>query len=650
MRLGVGLAAAGLLPVAFASYRLIDLNRHAITDQVQRTHSLATRSVSDGVWNLLANQLSLAAGLASHPALAEPRSDEARGLLRRSLQGWTALGVLAVAVVDRQGEQVILAQVTDPEEKRRIRIAFDQPRDRAVVGYAAEPAPLIRVRSPLPGEAGYIWLLSDGGGLRDAMDAYELGEEAELALVDDRGQALLGSAAGFSPRLLALARDRKIQGVDPAFREGPEGEEFIGAFAPVPEAGWTVLSRQPTSVAYAVTRRMRRQALLAVAFTVLLGATLSALAWVSVVRPIRELILAQRRLAGLGPAAREGDEIDQLRSSFEALRQRLKEREALDQVFLGRYQVLDVIGSGAMGTVFLGQDPKLERPVALKTIRLDKTLPPERRRELIERLLREAVTVAKFNHPNIVAVYDVEDHAEAAFVAMEYVEGVSLETLLWRVGKLGYDQTVPVGAALARGLAAAHARGLVHRDVKPANILLGSDGAIKITDFGIAELLSSMAEGEDVVFGTPGYLPPETLQGKGYDASGDLFALGAILYFCLVGVRAFEGRSVREVVRKTLFGPLGPPSRLDPSIPPDLETLILRLMAAQREERLCDAAEVSATLEQMTFEGKLSWKPPVESMGAQAEGQTRSGAGRRRWSSGGGGFHSDTIALSRGLR
>ena len=117
-------------------------------------------------------------------------------------------------------------------------------------------------------------------------------------------------------------------------------------------------------------------------------------------------------------------------------------------------QVKEVIGSGAMGTVFLAHDPKLERNVAIKTIRLDRQLEPEKRQDLVRQLLKEAVMGARVNHPNIVAVYDIEDRPEAAFLAMEYVEGTSLEALLWQLGQLGFEQVVPLGVAIARGLAA----------------------------------------------------------------------------------------------------------------------------------------------------------------------------------------------------
>ncbi len=142
-------------------------------------------------------------------------------------------------------------------------------------------------------------------------------------------------------------------------------------------------------------------------------------------------------------------------------------------------------------------------------------------------------------------------------------------------------------------------------------MLLGSDGSIKVTDFGISELLSSLAAAEDVVFGTPGFVPPETLRGKGYDEAGDLFSLGAILYFCLTGRRAFAGRNLKEVVRKTLFSPAERPSRHAAGVPPELDDLLLELLDADRDRRPSNAHVVADRLERMARQHEATWQPPA---------------------------------------
>ncbi|MFP5286052.1 MAG: serine/threonine-protein kinase, partial [Thermoanaerobaculia bacterium] len=290
-----------------------------------------------------------------------------------------------------------------------------------------------------------------------------------------------------------------------------------------------------------------------------------------------------------------------------------------ENVFLGRYQVLEVLGTGGMGTVFRGWDPKLQRPVALKTVRLAGEIPPESRREMIATLLREAVTVARFSHPNVVSVYDMEDAPEGAFVAMELVDGVSLELLLWELGRLAPDRIIVLGAAIARALAAAHARGIVHRDVKPPNVLLGKDGSIKVADFGISNLRVAADQEKHRVCGTPGYIPPESLRGRGHGPSGDLFGLGVILYECLTGGLPFQGLKPEDTIEATLFGAAPPPSQKVSGVPPDLESLVLSLLEKDPAARPPDAAAVAARLERMAAVRNLSWRLEAEPAPARRE-------------------------------
>lgn len=623
-RVTAGLALVGLLPVGLLAYRLVGINRDAMENQVEVTHTRAAGTIASRISAELATYLSLANGLAANPAFADPRSGAVQDLLRSNLGAWSRLGVLGIAVVTPVGEQVILAQLPDEAAKRRVRQAILLPPRRLVEVTVENPAGTadevdveparhvvtLRVAATLSEDRGFIWLIADGTVVRDAVYFPEqLGQEASVTLARHDGSAILGSLEAYPPEILEYAFNPNVEGVKPSFRTA--SGEVVGGYSPVEHTDWTVLSHQQLEIAHEVANEMERQSWLAVGLVVIAVALLSVVAYATTVRPIRQLAAAQRRLAGVGGGG-AGSEIDQLRASFDALEERLRERSTLDEVFLGRYQVRDVIGSGAMGTVFVGYDPKLQRPLALKTIRLDERLAAEKRQELMTRLLQEAVTTAKFNHPNIVAIYDVEDRGGSAFMAMEYVDGDSLESLIWRKGRLSVDETLLIGAAIARALAAAHASELVHRDVKPANILLGLDGSIKVTDFGIAELLSSMSEQEDVVFGTPGYLPPETLQGKGYDASGDLFSLGSILYLCLTGSRPFEGKSVKEVIKKTLFSTVRPPSQIVNDITPELDALILGLLSSERSRRPADAAAVAERLEHMIVDRGARWEAPID--------------------------------------
>jgi HAMP domain-containing protein len=620
-RVALALAAVGLLPVAIAAFGLLDVNRDALFEQVQRTHSLAAETGATRTGAFLATRLSLARGAAANPAFADPRSPEARDFLLASLAAWADLDVEAVAVVNEQGEEVIRAQLKGGD-RRRVEEAYRLPSKEPVAVVAGNP-PVIRVEVPLAQAAGRLRLVCGGAALADVAHPVELGEQAEIVVAARDGTMVLGSAgalAGFPRSLVENALSGRLSGAG-RFPDG-QGGEIIAAYAPVAGSDWAVLSRQPAVVAEAVAGKLRRRAALAVGAALALIGLLSAAAYGSVIRPLRELVAAQRDLAKAAPAP-SGDEISDLRRTFEALRRSLVDRSALSDVFLGRYQVLEVLGTGGMGTVFRGWDPKLQRPVALKTVRLAGSMPAERRGEMIATLLREAVTVARFSHPNVVTVYDLEDSPEGAFVAMELVEGSSLERLLWQRDRLGPERVVPLGAAMARGLAAAHVRGVVHRDVKPANVLLGKDGSIKVADFGISGLVAAAAEEKDIFFGTPGYVPPECLQGQGYGPSGDLFALGVLLYECLTGLRPFGGLDVSDAVHATLFGVVQPPGKKVAGVPPELESLILFLLERDPRKRPSSAAAVAEDLERMAAANGYRWSPDLEASPAKPSEEAR---------------------------
>jgi serine/threonine-protein kinase len=255
-----------------------------------------------------------------------------------------------------------------------------------------------------------------------------------------------------------------------------------------------------------------------------------------------------------------------------------------------------------MGLVFRGWDPSLKRSVALKTLRLDRFVGLDQRQAMISRLLDEAVTVARFSHPNIVAVYDVAHGSETAFMAMEYVDGISLADLLEGVGTLNVEQALALGYGIASGLAAAHEHRVVHHDVKPGNVLLGRQDSVKVTDFGVSQMITVLAKERDKVFGTPGYLPPEALLNEGYEETGDLFGLGAVLYQSLTGEPAIRGRNIHQIMLNTVRGPITPPHQIVPEIPRELEELVLRLLARAPTERPQSAAEVARIFQELAGE------------------------------------------------
>jgi Protein kinase domain len=621
-RLALALAAVGLVPLGFTAVRLLQMNQEALVEQVLRTHGVAAKTAAERAAAFLGMRQSLARGAAESPELADPGTPEAQRLLAASLQGWAGLGVLGIAVVDPRGDEVVRVQIRGAGPAVAAALRVPGPLSRVTV--AARRPLLLRLAAPLAAGGGSLVLICEGAPLAEVAQPGELGNQADLVIAEKGGGVVAGSLAtlaGMPQELLELGLSRRLVGSGRFHGRG--GETILGAYAPVPESDWVVLSRQPTRVAEAVAGRMRREAGLAFGFAGLLGATLLAGAWVSVVRPIRDLVTAQRGLIGLSRQEKGGSEIEELRRTFEALQRSLSERKALDDVFLGRYQVVSAIGSGAMGSVFRGWDPRLQRPVALKTIQLASELDPERRKALLETLLREAVALARLSHPNVVAVYDLEDVPEGAFIAMELVDGINVEKLLWRRGRLTPEEAVLLGAAIARGLAAAHGRDIVHRDVKPANVLLGRDGAIKVTDFGIAGFLAGAAEEADMVFGTPGYLPPESLLGQGHGKTGDLFALGVLLYRCVSGVMPFTGGEPEEILQATLFGRVRPLKERVSQIPPELDSLVQTLLDRDPDRRPGSAAAVAAELERIAAARGLEWKLTEEDVAERPDDHRR---------------------------
>lgn len=608
-RIALALAAVGLLPVAIFSVDLVRSNQDALLEQVQRTHAVAATTAAERAGAFLATRESLARGAAANPALTDPASPAAQELLRGNLQGWADLGVLAIAVLSPTGEEVVRAQLRGEGARGVVDAALRAPGpERAVTAIGLNPA-AVRITAPLNGGGGFLALVCDGAPLLDMVRPAELGDQADLLIAQRDGRVVAGSVGsmeGFPAELRRAALAGHLSGAG-RFRQGEE--EILGAYAPVSGSDWVVLSQQPTRVAEAVAGRVRRRTALALGVAALLIVLLSTAAWASVVRPIRALVAAQRSLMGEAAApASAGDEISDLQRTFDLLKRSLEDRQSLDDVFLGRYKVVEALGSGAMGSVFRAWDPRLQRPVALKTIRLGPELEPERRKSLLDTLTREGVTLARLSHPNVVAVYDLEDAPDGAFIAMELVEGANLEGLLWRRITLRPDEVVPLGAAIARGLAAAHAQGIVHRDVKPANVLLGRDGSIKVTDFGIAGFVAAASDNTDTVFGTPGYLPPETLMGQGYGAKGDLFSLGVVLYRCMTGASPFPGEKVEDLLRSTLFGQIRPLREKVPEIPADLNSLVMLLLERDVEKRPGSAAAVAVELDRIAAAGGYTWK------------------------------------------
>lgn len=264
---------------------------------------------------------------------------------------------------------------------------------------------------------------------------------------------------------------------------------------------------------------------------------------------------------------------------------------------MGRYVIESVLGKGAMGVVYLARDPVIGRRVALKTL----TIPEdeEEAEEFRQRFLREAQAAGILNHPGIVTVFDagVDDETGLSFIAMEYIEGRSLREFLRAGHGFAYSEVSRIAAALAAALDYAHTKGVVHRDVKPANILFTPQGMVKITDFGVARLESSNLTATGQFIGTPNYMSPEQVAGGVVDGRSDLFSLGVVLFELLTGQRPFPGHTLTEVAYKIVHEPARIPSQVRPGLPPAFNPIVLKLLEKDPDRRYTRGADVARALE-----------------------------------------------------
>src|SRR6266540_4298933 len=268
---------------------------------------------------------------------------------------------------------------------------------------------------------------------------------------------------------------------------------------------------------------------------------------------------------------------------------------------LGRYEIKTQLGAGGMGEVYLAQDTKLDRKVALKILPVELASNHDRMR----RFVQEAKAAAAFNHPNIAHIYEIGESDGMNFIAMEFVEGVTLREKIHlertELGKLlRYLQHV------AEGLAKAHAAGIVHRDLKPDNVMVTHDGHAKVLDFGLAKLVEpqpdSSPSGSDI--GTAGYMSPEQAQGKTkeIDQRSDIFSFGCILFEAVTGQKAFKGKDAIDTLNKIVREPVPPISDLNPAAPADLQRIVRRCLAKDADERYQTIKDVAIELKEIRRE------------------------------------------------
>jgi serine/threonine protein kinase len=277
---------------------------------------------------------------------------------------------------------------------------------------------------------------------------------------------------------------------------------------------------------------------------------------------------------------------------------------------LGRYQIRGRIGRGTMGIVYRGYDPVLAREIALKTVDLSPALGASQRDAFLARFFQEARIAARLLHPNIVITHDAatDEKTFVPFIAMELVTGGSLADRMEQGGRLSWEEASLLVVLLARALDYAHREGVVHRDVKPANVLLTAEGVPKIADFGIAKLGDAHLTQSGAVIGTPYYMSPEQLQADEVDGRSDLFSLGSLLYAVLAGRPPFLGPDLAAITRQVLFKNPEPLSEIVSGIPPALDGVLARALAKDHKDRYATGAELADDLERV-IEGRPPLRP-----------------------------------------
>jgi serine/threonine-protein kinase len=418
------------------------------------------------------------------------------------------------------------------------------------------------------------------------------------------------------------------------------GEHLIGLAGPIRSAGGDVFggflalrSREAELAAFAA---LRRTMLFAIALGVLLALGSAAVVARQIAGPVRRLALATRKVQdgdySVDIDVRSRDEIGILSQAFKSLVEDLKEKAALveymmqasgaaptqsistvptviraaggggDQlrpgaVFAGRYEVKEILGAGGMGVVYRAFDRELQEPVAIKTLRTEALAGGN---VALERFKQEIRLARRIAHRNVVRTYDLGEVSGTYYLTMEYVEGTSLKQLIAARGKLPIPVTLTIGKQLCRALEVAHAEGVIHRDIKPQNMVVEPNGFLKVMDFGIARL-ANPPKGKGLTeagmsIGTPDYMSPEQLSGLELDARADLYAAGVVLFECVTGRVPFEAETTWALVAKHLEEQAPDPRSLNDEVPEGLAKAMLKAMAKEPADRYSTASEMHDAL------------------------------------------------------
>jgi eukaryotic-like serine/threonine-protein kinase len=267
----------------------------------------------------------------------------------------------------------------------------------------------------------------------------------------------------------------------------------------------------------------------------------------------------------------------------------------IDTLFDGRYRIERKLGAGGMADVYLAEDQELGRRVAIKILNGRHANDDQ----FIERFRREAKNAAALNHPNIVSIYDRGEAEDTYYIAMEYLDGRTLKELIVSRGAAPVNVAIEYARQILSALRFAHRHGIVHRDIKPHNVLVDGEGRVKVTDFGIARAGTSQMTEAGSIVGTAQYLSPEQARGGEVDPRSDLYSLGIVLYELLTGKTPFDGETPVEIAMKHLSQPPKPPSKLRRDVPPELDAVVLRALSKNPDDRYQNADEMEADLERV---------------------------------------------------
>ena len=535
----------GSLPFLLSWYQIKNSNE-AIIDQAQKSHMIISRATADRLGAVIEKYVDLTESLGNNQSVfLKPDSPETAETLKTTLISQDEILSIGLSLNAKDQDFKIIQLLNKKQNKQYdIEKLIKENSDKIVNLISLENQNLIHIRKATARPNVYLSIVTQIN-FGKYLDPSILGQSANLYLLDDEANIITnsgGNISDLSDNILLQLKSNQI--ISSANRSSDSvASKMIESLANVPFSDWFIISQQPTEFAEKTATEMSSTAKKAFLLAAIIMLLLITMAYYSWVKPIRNIIQHQKELMGINGTDDlwSGDEVTALELSFHSLTKHINNRNALSNIFVDRYQVISPIGKGGMGSVFLGWDPRLNRHVALKTLPLDTSDAFGSRQDMSQILVQEAITAAKISHRNIVSIYDVISTQSTAFIAMEFIDGESLGSLIARKGPLPLSMILPIIVAISRGLESAHNLGFVHRDIKPDNILLDKNGDIKLTDFGTTILLAHSIE-KDFVTGTTGYMAPEIYLKGEFSVKSDLYSLGVVIATCLLGKNPFKAK------------------------------------------------------------------------------------------------------------